>query len=405
MSMERGCLRDAFPIFDRVPPPFHYLDSAATGQICSAALRALTEYETACRANVKRGVYRLADRATRLFEEARARIARYVGATRPEEVILTTGATFGLNLAAHVLAPRLREGDEILVSLLEHHSNLVPWQLAAQRTGARIRAIPVTGEGRLDLEGLAGLLGPRTRIVALTHASNVTGSVTDLARISKPVHEAGALLVADGAQMVPHGPIEVTGLGVDFYAFSGHKMFSGTGAGALWIRGDLMETLPPFLGGGEMIERVEIEKSSYAPPPHRFEAGTPAIGPAISMGAAAAWLGGLDWQEIGRRERLLTERLISGLRSLPGVRILGPLDLDHRLGVVAFEVAGVHPHDVCQLLDTGGVCTRGGHHCAQPLMARFGVDASVRASLGPYNDAGDVDALLNGLEGVIRKLR
>ncbi len=405
MSLDVAGLRRSFPIFSRIPPPFHYLDNAATGQICAAAAEALTGFEMAGRANVKRGVYRLADRATQAFAEARGRIARYLGANRPEEVILTTGTTFGLNLAAHVLEERLGPGDTILISRLEHHSNIVPWQMLARRRGARLRALGVTADGRLDLADLDNGIDRSTRIVALTHCSNVTGAVTDLAPVAERARAVGALLVVDGAQRVPHGPLEVSGLGCDIYALSGHKMFGATGAGALWVRWELLETLPPFLGGGEMIRRVRIEDTRYAPPPHRFEAGTPPIGPAIAMGAAAEWLSGLDWQAIAAHEKSLTSRLLTGLETLPGVRICGPRDLQARFGVVAFEVEGVHAHDVCQMLDAFGVCTRGGHHCAQPLMEVFGTVATVRASLAPYNDAADVDALLEGLEQVIRTLR
>lgn len=398
-------IRDQFPIFAAQPAPFHYLDNAATGQICLAAAEALWRFETAARANVKRGVYRLADAATVAFQEARERVAAYLGATDPDEVIFTSGCTLAINTAAHALTPRLRPGDEILVSQLEHHSNLVPWQMAAERAGARVRAIPVTEEGRLAYDRLETLVTERTRIIAVTHASNVTGAVTEVGRLREAADAVGALLVLDGAQRAPHGPIDVRALGCDLYALSAHKMFGPTGAGALWGRRELLAELPPFLGGGEMIRRVEIERSSYAPPPHRFEAGTPAIGPVIGMGAAAAWLAGLDWAALGRQEIELTARILDGLGTLPGVRIQGPTGTQARLGVVSFSVEGAHPHDVCQLLDEVGVCLRGGHHCAQPLMDAFDLPATARASLAPYNDAADVDALVAGLERAIAHLR
>jgi cysteine desulfurase/selenocysteine lyase len=405
MSLDVAAIRRQFPIFQRIEGPFHYLDNAATGQICAAAAEALIRFETAARANVKRGVYRLADEATTAFDEARTRIAAYVNAARAEEIVLTSGTTFSINLAAHCLAPRLRPGEEILISELEHHSNIVPWQLAAERTGAILRAIPVTEEGRLALDRVDEVLSPRTRIIALTHASNVTGAVTHVARIAEAARSVGALLLLDGAQRAPHGPFDVQALGCDLYAFSGHKMFGPTGAGALWARGELLAELPPFLGGGEMIRQVTIERTTYAPPPHRFEAGTPPIGPCLGMGAAAQWLMAQDWAALAAHELFLTERLLDGLGSIPAVRIYGPLGLQSRLGVVAFAVDGIHAHDVCQMLDTFGVALRGGHHCAQPLMAHFDVVATARASLAPYNDAGDIDALLNGLEHTIRKLR
>ena len=277
--------------------------------------------------------------------------------------------------------------------------------MVAERAGARMRAIPVTEEGRLAYDRLETLVSARTRVIAVTHASNVTGAVTEVGRLREAADAVGALLVLDGAQRAPHGPIDVQALGCDLYAFSAHKMFGPTGAGALWGRKELLAELPPFLGGGEMIRRVEIERSTYAPPPHRFEAGTPAIGPVIGMGAAAAWLATLDWAALGRQEIELTARILDGLGSLPGVRVQGPTGTQARLGVVSFSVDGAHPHDVCQLLDEVGVCLRGGHHCAQPLMDAFDLPATARASLAPYNDAADVDALIAGLDRAIARLR
>jgi cysteine desulfurase/selenocysteine lyase len=277
--------------------------------------------------------------------------------------------------------------------------------LAAERTGARLRAIPVTREGRLDYARLDELVSRRTKIIAVGHASNVTGAVAEVGRLRDAAQAVGALLLLDGAQRAPHGSLELAALGCDLYAFSAHKMFGPTGVGALWGRKDLLADLPPFLGGGEMIRRVELEQSSYAPPPHRFEAGTPAIGPAIGMGAAAAWLATLDWPALARQELALTARMLEGLARLPGVRVQGPLGTQGRLGVVSFTVEGVHPHDVCQMLDEYGVCLRGGHHCAQPLMDAFDLAATARASLAPYNDADDVDAMLAGLDRVIARLR
>jgi len=398
-------IRDQFPIFAAQAAPFHYLDNAATGQICRAAAEALWHFETTARANVKRGVYRLADAATASFHKARAEVAAYIGAADPDEVVFTSGCTLAINTAAHALAARLRPGDEILVSQLEHHSNLVPWQMAAQRTGAVVRAIPVTEEGRLAYDSLDDLVSKRTRVIAVTHASNVTGALTEVGRLRDAADASGALILLDGAQRAPHGPLDVQTLGCDLYAFSAHKMFGPTGAGALWARKELLAELPPFLGGGEMIRRVTIEGSTYAPPPHRFEAGTPPIGAVLGMGAAAAWLATLDWEELGRQEIELTATILDGLGSLPGVRVQGPAGTQARLGVVSFSVEGVHPHDVCQLLDARGVCLRGGHHCAQPLMDAFDLAATARASLAPYNDAADVAALLAGLDAAIRRLR
>jgi cysteine desulfurase/selenocysteine lyase len=404
MSVDVTAIRAQFPIFGNIEGPFHYLDNAATGQICAPAAEALIRFETATRANVKRGVYRLADAATNAFAEARHRVAAYINAPSADEVAFTSGTTLAINIIAHGLTSKLEAGDEILISELEHHSNIVPWQLAAEPVGARVRAIPVDDEGRLDLERLGDLVTGRTRIVAVTHCSNVTGAVTDVARIREAARSVGALLVLDGAQRAPHGPLDVQALGCDAYTFSAHKMFGATGAGALWIRAELARELPPLLGGGEMIRRVTVEKTTYAAPPHRFEAGTPPIGPVLAMGAAARWLGEQDWGALGVHELQLTERLLDGLSAMPRVRIYGPGGLQGRLGVVAFEVDGIHAHDVCQMLDGHGVALRGGHHCAQPLMERFDVAATARASLAPYNDDQDIDALLNGLDHTIRKL-
>ena len=399
-------LRREFPIFTAVDGPFHYLDNAATGQICRAAAEAAFGFETRSRANVKRGVYRLADQATNYFTQARHQIATYINARHADEVVFTTGTTLGINVAARGLAARLAPGDVILSSELEHHSNIVPWQLAAAERGAVVRALPVTEEGRLDLDRLEDFLDERVKVVALTHCSNVTGAVTDVARVVAAAKAVGAIVLLDGAQRAPHGPLDVQALNVDLYAFSGHKMFGPTGGGVLWGRRELLDELPPLLGGGEMIARVSFDGTTFAKPPHRFEAGTPAIGPAIGMGAAAAWLQTLPWEQLGRRELALTERMLTGLNALQGVRVLGPQGLQGRIGTVAFEVDGVHAHDVCQMVDAShGVALRGGHHCAQPLMERFDLVATARASLAPYNDERDIDALLEGLEAAIGKLR
>lgn len=402
--MTGAALREHFPIFAAQEAPFHYLDNAATGQICRAAAEAMWAFETRARSNVKRGVYRLADAATNAFQEARRQVAAYVNAADPDEVVFTSGCTLAINIAANALASRLRPGDEILISELEHHSNIVPWQMAAARVGAVVRAIPVTGEGRLAYDRLDEVVTPRTRVIAVGHASNVTGAVADVARLRAAADAAGAVLLLDGAQRAAHGPIDVQALGCDLYCFSGHKMFGPTGAGALWARADLLAELPPLLGGGEMIRRVTIEETSFADPPHRFEAGTPAIGAAIGMGAAAAWLASLDWAALGRHELRLTERILDGLGAMPRVRLIGPSGTQGRLGVVSFDVDGIHPHDVCQMLDGFGVALRGGHHCAQPLMDRFDLAATARASVALYNDDDDVDALLTGLDATIRRL-
>jgi cysteine desulfurase / selenocysteine lyase len=405
MSFDVGSIRAQFPIFGHRPERFHYLDSAATGQICAPAAEALLDFETRNRANVKRSIYPLAEAATEAFDAARGALARYLGAADPAEVIFTSGTTLGLNLLAHSFGQRLGEGDEILLSQLEHHSNIVPWQLLRDRRGVTLKVLPVTDEGRLDLGQLERVLTERCRLVAVTHVSNVTGAITEVRRIVDAAHAVGALVLLDGAQRAPHGPIDVQELGVDAYALSGHKMFGPTGAGALWVRRDLLDELPPFLGGGEMINQVSFEHTTFAVPPHRFEAGTPPIGASIGLGAAADWLAGLDWQAAMRHELRLTERMLDGLSQLPGIRMLGPSGLQGRIGVVSFDAEGAHSHDLCHLLGTQGVCLRGGHHCAQPLMDRFGLVATTRASLAPYNDDRDVDAMLEGLDEALTLLR
>jgi cysteine desulfurase/selenocysteine lyase len=405
MSFDPAATRAEFPIFAHRPSGFHYLDSAATGQICGPAAEALIAFETTSRANVKRSIYPLAEAATEAFDRARRRVAAYLGAPDPDEVVITSGTTLGINLFAHAFGRTLGPGDEIVLSELEHHSNIVPWQLLRERTGITLRVLPVTEEGRLDLDQLHEVVTARCRLISVTHASNVTGAITDLARIVGAARAVGARVIVDGAQRAPHGPLDVGALGVDAYAISGHKMFGPTGAGALWVRRELLEDLPPFLGGGEMIHRVTFAETSYAKPPHRFEAGTPPIGAAIGLGAAATWLAELDWQAATRHELRLTERILDGLGEIDGVRVLGPAGLQGRIGVVSFEADGVHSHDICHLLGARGVCLRGGHHCAQPLMDRFGVVATTRASLAPYNDEADVDAMLQGLDEALALLR
>jgi len=405
MSFDASAIRAQFPIFAHRPSGFHYLDSAATGQICRPAAEALLVFETENRANVKRSIYPLAEAATEAFDQARATVASYLGVADPDEVIVTSGTTLGINLFAHALGQSLAAGDEVVLSELEHHSNIVPWQLLRERRGIVLKVLPVTADGRLDLEQLERVVTGRCRLIALTHVSNVTGAVTEVGRIVEAARAVGARVLLDGAQRAPHGPLDLPALGVDAYAISGHKMFGPTGAGALWVRRELLDALPPFLGGGEMISRVTFAETSYAVAPHRFEAGTPPIGAAIGMAAAAGWLARLDWQAGARHELRLTERILDGLSQLPGIRVLGPSGLQGRIGVVSFEAEGAHAHDLCHLLGAQGVCLRGGHHCAQPLMDAFGLVATARASLAPYNDDADVDALLAGLEQALALLR
>jgi cysteine desulfurase/selenocysteine lyase len=405
MSFDAAATRRLFPILAREVRGrlLHYLDNAATGQLPQLVIDAVAQHDARHRANVHRGVHQLAEEATQAYESARDAVARYLNARR-DEIVFTSGATAAINLLATSYVARLAPGDEILISELEHHSNIVPWQLAAQRHGLVLRAIPAAEDGRLDLARLDSLIGARTRLLALTHVSNVTGAVSDVAVLLAAARSVGAKIMLDGSQRPPHGPLDIAALGVDFYVFTGHKMFAPNGIGVLWGRHELLAAMPPFLGGGEMIKRVTIAASSYAEPPRRFEAGTPPIAQAIGLGAAARWLMTLDWSAIAEHELRLTQRLLDGLAANKRVRVIGPQSLQRRLGVVSFHVADVHPHDLCQLLDARGVALRGGHHCAQPLMDRFELPGTSRASIALYNDESDIDALLAGLDGAIARL-
>ncbi|MDR5676513.1 MAG: cysteine desulfurase [Armatimonadota bacterium] len=396
-------VRADFPLLQRSldGKPLVYLDSAATSQKPRAVLEALQRYYEEYNANVHRGLYRIAERATLAYEEARAKVAAFVGA-RPEELVFTRGTTEAINLVAYAWGDAfVRAGDEVLVTEMEHHSNLVPWQLLAQRRGARLRVLKVRPEdGTLDLDSLDRLLTERTRIVAVTHQSNVVGTINPVRYISERAHAVGAVVVVDGAQSVPHMPVRVAELGCDFLAFSGHKMCGPTGIGALWGRRELLEAMPPFHGGGEMIERVELEHSTYKDPPHRFEAGTPNIAGAIALGVAVEYLRALGMEAVREHEKALVRYAMAQLAELRGLRLYGPKDPELRGGALAFTLEGVHPHDVAQVLDEQGVCVRAGHHCAQPLHRALGLAATARASVYLYNTPEDIDALVRGLERV-----
>ncbi len=402
MSLDVATLRAQFPLL-AADPGLHYLDSAASAQVPRVVLDAVARHETTARANVHRGVHRLAEAATAAYEGARARVARYLNVAA-SEIVFTGGATAAINLVAHSFTQALSPGDAVVVSELDHHSNLVPWQIAAERSGLVLRAIPATADGRLDLDALDRVLDARTKLIAVTHASNVTGAVTDVARIVVAARSVGARVLLDGAQRAPHGPLDLPALGIDFYALSGHKLFGPNGVGVLWGRGDLLAAMPPFMGGGEMIRRVTLAKTTYADPPARFEAGTPPIAQAVGMGAAVDWLLGLDWPAIAAHELALAGRLMDGLAAIRGARLVGPAGLQARLPVISMTLDGAHPHDVAQILDARGVAVRGGHHCAQPLMDRLDLAGTIRASLALYSDAGDVDSCLEGLAEAARRL-
>lgn len=391
-------LRRDFPILRTQVQgkPLVYLDNAATSQKPGVVVEAESDFALLHNANVHRGVHTLSQRATQSYDQVRADLARFLGAGDPSEIIITAGTTAGLNLIAQSYGRQvLRTGDEILLTAMEHHSNIVPWQLVAQSTGAVIRVIPVTDAGELDLAAAAALLSPRTRIVALAHVSNVLGTVNDIRAVSELAHGAGAVVVVDGAQAVAHLPVDVGALGCDFYVASAHKMYGPTGVGFVYGRAALLDAMPPWQGGGGMIQSVSFEATTYAPVPARFEAGTPPITQAIGLGAAVRYLGGLDWAALAAFEADLLDYASSQVAAVPGIRLIGTAR--DKVSVLSFVLDGVHPHDVGTVLDLQGVAVRASHHCAQPLMRRFGVPGTVRASFALYNTREDVDALVAGL--------
>jgi cysteine desulfurase/selenocysteine lyase len=389
-----------------------YLDSGATSQKPQAVIDAEVSFLTRANSAVHRGAHTLAAEATELFEDARTTVAGFVGAPA-EQLVWTSGATAGLNLAAYAIgnasagrgAPEsarfaLRPGDEIVVTEIEHHANLIPWQELAARTGAVLRHIPAHDDGTLDLEAAAQIIGERTCVVSFTHVSNVLGIVNPVAELVALAQAVGATTVLDACQSAPHLPLDLPALGVDLAVFSGHKMLGPYGIGALYGRADVLEALPPFLTGGSMITTVTLDKAEYLPPPQRFEAGTQPVSQAIALAAAVRYLDGLGMAAVHAHEKALEARMGEGLRALPGIRLLGDASGADRVGLWAFDVDGVHAHDVGQFLDARGVAVRVGHHCAQPLHRRFGLTASVRASTSVYNTADDVDVFLDALSGV-----
>ncbi len=403
MSAAPASLRNEFPLL-AAAPELHYLDSAATAQIHRTALDAVVRHETTRRANVMRGTYRLAEAADLAFDQARQSVARFLNAGSAEEIVFTSGATAALNLVAQAFGNTLQAGDRVLISVAEHHSNFVPWQMLRERIGIELVLIPVTACGEFDLTCLPELMGSNCRLIAVTQCSNVTGAWTDVAAIVAAARKVGARVLLDGAQAVQHGPQDVRALGVDFYAFSGHKCFGPGGVGVLWGRSELLAAMSPFLGGGGMIAEVTPQTTTWAPPPQRFEAGTPPIAQAIGLAAALEWMMTLDWPQIHVREQRLGELLIEGLQRIPQLRLLGPVAAASRAPIVSFEMPDLHPHDICQVLDSRNLALRGGHHCAQPLLAALGVDACTRASIALYNDEADIRALLDGLAEVRRTL-
>ncbi|KQZ85681.1 cysteine desulfurase [Microbacterium sp. Root166] len=412
--LDLAAIRADFPLLgERVnEAPLVYLDSAATSQKPQAVIDAEVSFLTRSNAAVHRGAHTLAAEATELFEDARATVASFVGA-RPEQLVWTSGATAGLNLVAYAIgnatlgrgAPAserfaLRAGDELVVTESEHHANLIPWQELAARTGAVLRHIPVRDDGTIDLDAAASVISDRTRVVAFPHVSNVLGIVNPVAELVALAQAAGALTVLDACQSAPHLPLDLPALGVDLAVFSGHKMLGPYAIGGLYGRADVLEALPPFLTGGSMITTVTLDEAKYLPPPQRFEAGTQPVSQAIGLAAAVRYLDGVGMDAVHAHERALEARMGEGLRGIPGIRLLGDAPGVERVGLWAFDVDGVHAHDVGQFLDSRGIAVRVGHHCAAPLHRRFGLTASVRASAALYNTADEVDTFLDAVAGV-----
>nr|BCX00938.1 MAG: cysteine desulfurase [Bacteroidota bacterium] len=395
-------IRGDFPLLSQSPQGRRlvYLDNAATTQKPAVVIEAIGRFYETCNANVHRGAYALAEAATEAYERARRRVARFLHAPGPEGIIFTRNATEAINLVAYSWGlSQLKPGDEILLTEMEHHSNLVPWHLVAARTGARIRAVPLREDYELDLEAFYRLLSARTRLVALVHVSNVLGTINPVREFVQAAHDLGALVLVDGAQAVPHMPVDVQELGVDFYAFSGHKICGPTGIGVLYGRPELLEAMPPFLGGGDMINEVWVDRSTYAELPHKFEAGTPHLAGAVGLEVALDYVEGIGLDRIGAWSRRLADRAARELSSIPGVRVYRPREGS---GVVSFTLAGVHAHDLATVLDAEGVAIRAGHHCAQPLMRRLGLQATARASFYLYNTEEEVEALLEAVRKAAR---
>ena len=404
-------VRKDFPILQRRlagDHPLVYLDSANTSQKPQPVLDTLTEHYTRHNANVARAVHQLGEEATAAYEGARDTIATFIGAPSRDEVIFAKNASEALNLVANTLASgladdpryRLGPGDEIVVTEMEHHSNIVPWQLLAQRTGAKLKWFGLTEEGRLDLSRIDEVITENTKVVSFVLVSNILGTYNPVEEIVRRAQEVGALVVIDASQAAPHMPLDVQALQADFVAFTGHKMCGPTGIGVLWGRQGLLDDLPPFLGGGEMIETVTMHSSTYAPAPHKFEAGTPPIAQAVGLGAAVDYLSGIGMERIAQHEHALTEYAVSRLKELPDLRIIGPVTAEDRGAAISFALGDIHPHDVGQVLDEQGIAVRVGHHCARPVCLRYGIPATTRASFYLYSTPAEVDALVDGLEHV-----
>ena len=402
---ELEVIRKDFPILERVLGGGHrlvYLDSANTSQKPQVVIDTMVDHLERHNANVARAMHQLGSEASEAFESARDKVAAFINAPSRAEVIFTKNASEALNLAANTLAwatgdLAIGEGDEVVITEMEHHSNIVPWQLLTERKGATLRWFGLTDDGRLDLSNIDELINERTKVVSLTWVSNMLGTINPVAEIAKRAHEVGAIVVVDASQAAPQLPIDVVAAGADLLAFTGPKVVGPTGIGVLWGRREVLDQLPPFLGGGEMIETVRMERSTYAPIPHKFEAGTPPIVEAVGLGAAVDYLSAVGMEAVHAHEQAVTGYALEGLATVPGLTVLGPLDATQRGGAISFELEGVHPHDVAQVLDSRGIAVRAGHHCAKPAHARFGVQSSTRMSSYLYTTPAEIDALVDGL--------
>jgi cysteine desulfurase / selenocysteine lyase len=401
-----AAVRRDFPILatESHGHPLVFLDSASTSQKPTVVIDAVDAYYREYNANVHRGIYEIGERATASYEAARASVARFINAPDPHEVVFTRNATEAINLVAYAWGRRnIGRGDQIVLTEMEHHANLVPWQLLAQERDGDLEFIPITDDGILRQDVFEVLLRLKPKLVAFTHVSNTLGTINPVIEMTKMAHDAGALVLIDGAQAVPHVPVDVQAIGADFYAFSGHKMLGPTGSGALWARRELLEAMPPFMAGGDMIREVHLRRSEWNDIPWKFEAGTPDIAGAIGLGAAAEYLGALGMDRVNAHEQeLLTYALVALNREHGDLALYGPMDATIRCGVIPFNVPGVHPHDVAQLLDRSGVAVRAGHHCTMPLHERLELDATARASFNVYTTTADIDALIAGLTEVKR---
>ncbi len=397
-------IRTDFPLLARSvhDKPLIYFDNANTTQKPAVVIETVDRFYRETNANVARAVHQLSEEATAAYEAARDTLARFINAPSRDEIVLTSGTTQAINLVAYSYAmPRLKPGDEILVTTMEHHANIVPWQLACERTGATLKVAPINERGELDVVRFIELLTPNVKLAAVAHVSNVLGTINPIAELARATRKRGIPLLVDGSQAAPHLPLDMRALGCDFYALTGHKLYGPTGTGALWARKELLQDMPPFFGGGEMIREVRFEKTTFAEPPHRFEAGTPNIAGFVGLGAAIDYVDAIGRERIGAYEHALLEHATQALKAIPGLRIFG--EAAHKTAVISFLIEGAHAHDLATLLDQEGVAVRSGHHCAHPLMQFFGVPATVRASLAFYNTHDEVDRFVAAIQKV-RKL-